>query len=330
MEEIASINLSKVKQDIYRGIAECTKRGLIHSAKWLAGMNHGLETGEKISPAQCFQDTTFANIADNEFDDYMLAKTFFDVQEYDRSAYFTQNCVSAVPKFLHLYATYMSKEKKRLDNLADTSHMNQTGCIKELSELLTILKAKYSQRSMDAYLLYLYGVVLKKLDLNDLAITVLLESVHAEPVLWSSWVELVPLISDRDKLANLNLPDHWMKQIFIGHAYIDLFLNDEGLKIYDQLQKSGFAKNVYIQSQIAIAHHNNRSECHRARWERIEFFLTFFSFDFRCRTGVDDFSRITRNRSVSPGHLGHVLQFVVCERSETRNGLSGAQSGRNQ
>lgn len=259
MEEIASINLSKVKQDIYRGIAECTKRGLIHSAKWLAGMNHGLKTGEKISPSQCFQDTTFG-IADNEFDDYMLAKTFFDVQEYDRSAYFTQNCVSAVPKFLHLYATYMSKEKKRLDNLADTSHMNQTGSIKELNELLNILKAKYSQRSMDAYLLYLYGVVLKKLDLNDMAITVLLESVHAEPVLWSSWVELVPLISDRDKLANLNLPDHWMKHIFIGHTYIDLFLNDEGLKIYDKLQNSGFVKNVYIQSQIAIAHHNNRSK----------------------------------------------------------------------
>lgn len=237
-----------------------TKRGLINSAKWLAGMNHGLVTTERIIPSKCFQDTATVGIADDEFDDYMLAKTFFDVQEYDRSAYFTQNCSSAVPKFLHLYATYMSKEKKRLDNLADTSHMNQVGCIKELGELLTVLKAKYSQRSMDAYLLYLYGVVLKKLDLNDLAITVLLESVNAEPTLWSSWVELVPLISDRDKLTSLNLPNHWMKHIFIGHAYIDLFLNDEGLKIYDQLQKSGFAKNVYIQSQIAIAHHNNRSE----------------------------------------------------------------------
>lgn len=259
MAEIELINLLEVKRDIYRGIAECSKRGLIHSAKWLAGMSHGLATTEKISPSQCFQDPTFG-IADDEFDDYILAKTFFDVQEYDRSAYFTRNCVSAVPNFLHLYATYMSKEKKRLDNLADTSNMNQTGSVKELGELLSVLKAKYSQRSMDAYLLYLYGVVLKKLDLNDLAITVLLESVHAEPALWSSWVELVPLISDREKLANLNLPDHWIKHIFVGHAYIDLFLNDEGLKIYDKLQQSGFKQNVYIQSQIAIAHHNNRSE----------------------------------------------------------------------
>lgn len=259
MDEIASINLSNVKKDIYRGVAECTKRGLIHSAKWLAGMTHGLPTAEKISPSECFQNPTFG-IADDEFDDYMLAKTYFDVQEYDRSAYFTQNCVSAVPMFLHLYATYMSKEKKRLDSSADATHMNQFGCVRELGELLTILKAKYSQRSMDAYMLYLYGIVLKKLDLNDLAITVLLESVHAEPVLWSSWVELVPLVSDRDKLMNLHLPDHWMKHIFIGHTYIDLFLNDEGLKIYDQLEKSGFVKNVYIQSQIALAHHNNRSK----------------------------------------------------------------------
>lgn len=257
--EIASINLFDVKQDIYRGIAECSKRCLIHSAKWLAGLNHGLETNVKVLPSQCLQEPT-TGIADEEFDDYMLSKTFFDVQEYDRSAYFTQNCVSPVPKYLHLYATYMAKEKKRLDNSTDTNRMNQNGSVKELGELMTLLRTKYIQQSMDAYLLYLYGVVLKKLDLHDLAITVLLESINAEPMLWSSWVEILPLISDRDKLTNLNLPNHWMKHIFIAHAYTDLFLNEEALKIYDQLQNIGFRKNVYIKSQIAIAHDNNRSE----------------------------------------------------------------------
>lgn len=259
MDDIESINLFDVKQDIYRGVAECSKRGLVHSAKWLAGMNHGLQTIKKVSPSLCFQSTKFG-IRDAEFDDYTLAKSFFDVQEYDRSAFFTRNCVSSVPKFLHLYSTYMAKEKKRLDNLTDTDRINQTGCISKLEELMTILKEQYREQTMDGYLLYLYGVVLKKLYLNDLAITVLLESIHAEPLLWSSWVELLPLVSDQAKLDTLNLPDHWMKHIFIAHTYNDLFLNDEALEIYDRLQKVGFKKNVYIQSQVAIAHDNKRSK----------------------------------------------------------------------
>lgn len=258
MDEIETINVSNVKKDIYRGISECNKRGLIHSAKWLAGLSHGLTTDEKISPAQC-SDTMFG-INEEEFDDYMLAKTYLDVQEYERSAFFTRNSVSAVPAFLHFYATYMSKEKKRLDNITDTNFMNHSNYIKDLGDLLATLKAKHSQRTMDAYMLYVYGVVLKKLDLNDLAITVLIESVNAEPLLWSSWMELVPLILDRDKLINLNLPDHWMKNIFLAHCYLDLHLNDEALKIYDRLQKACFHQNIYIQSQIAIAYHNNRSK----------------------------------------------------------------------
>lgn len=261
VDDIFSIQISQVKKDIYNGIIQCNVRGLMHSSKFLAELNHGLDMSQLGTNVTSFSEhfIEFDGIADTEQDDYFLAKSYYDIREYDRAAYFTRSCESKVPTFLHLYSTYMSKEKKRLDNLTDNTNLNESGDLKDLANLLATLKSLYNQRAMDGYMLYLYGVVLKKFDLNNMAVKVLVESIHAAPTLWSSYIELAPLITDRQKLNNLNLPNHWMKHLFIGHTLIELFLNDECLKIFDDLQIAGFKKCVYIISQMAIAYHNKRS-----------------------------------------------------------------------
>lgn len=258
-EDIFSIRMSVVRRDIYAGIVECTARGLHQTVKWLAELNHGLDTRALLPPSPSSSQPNVTGIAANEIDAYYLAKSYFDCREYDRAAFFTQSCTSKVPHFLHLYATYMAKEKRRLDNLTDSANLSQSGSVRDLSDLLGQLKSLHSQRKMDGFQLYLYGVVLKKLDLTDMAISMLVESVHAEPTLWCSWLELAPLISDQEKLSQLNLPSHWMRHLFVGHTMIELFLNDEGLKIFEDIQEAGFARCVYITSQIAIAYHNKRS-----------------------------------------------------------------------
>ena len=48
-----------------------------------------------------------------------------------------------------------------------------------------------------------YGIVLKKLDLTDKeTVDVFVEAVSAEPLLWSAWLELSLLISDRDMVPS--------------------------------------------------------------------------------------------------------------------------------
>lgn len=42
----------------------------------------------------------------------------------------------------------------------------------------------------DGYLLYLEGVVLKKLDLRKQAVPVLKSAIAAAPTLWAAWMEL--------------------------------------------------------------------------------------------------------------------------------------------
>lgn len=259
-ESIGTVDLADVKQDIYHGIAECNKRGLIHSVKWLAELNYGLTKTEGTTASSSkFPSNPNEGIAENEYDQYCLAKSYFDCREYDRSAYFTQNCESPVPQFLHFYAIYMAKEKRRLENLTDAVNFNQSGNCKDLNDLLGTLKVLYAQRNMDAYLLYLMGVVYKKVELNNLAIPIFIESIHLEPTLWSSWIELAPLITDSAKLMSLNFPSHWMKPIFMARTLVQLSLNDEGFKMFEDLQAAGFKDCVFITSQMAIANHNKRS-----------------------------------------------------------------------
>ncbi|XP_065925789.1 cell division cycle protein 23 homolog isoform X2 [Magallana gigas] len=49
-----------------------------------------------------------------------------------------------------------------------------------------------------------------------------------------------------------------MKHFFLGHIYLELQLNEEGLKIYQHLMDKGFVKSSFIVSQVAMAYNNMR------------------------------------------------------------------------
>nr|XP_034327887.1 cell division cycle protein 23 homolog [Crassostrea gigas] len=49
-----------------------------------------------------------------------------------------------------------------------------------------------------------------------------------------------------------------MKHFFLGHIYLELQLNEEGLKIYQHLMDKGFVKSSYIVSQVAMGNNNMR------------------------------------------------------------------------
>lgn len=258
-DDYFNVPLQDVKRELRRGIVECSKRGLLHSVKWLAEMNHGLADIEIDSDCD-FSEVAMDGLVPAEYDNYYLAKSYFDVREYDRAAYLVRNCESAVPRFLHYYATYMGLEKRRLDSTTDQSNLNDSGHVKDLADLLATLRAEYSRGRLDGYGMYLYGVILKALNLNQAAHQVLVQSIRLAPMLWSSYVELAPLITEKEKLQTMHFGGHWMRHFFIAHTYIEMYLNDEGLKAYEDLQAAGFRKCVYVTSQMALAYHNKRGK----------------------------------------------------------------------
>jgi len=81
-------------------------------------------------------------------------------------------------------------------------------CLQELRDLLSnlnllihgtgsVIGNKGNTQSQDGYLLYLHGIVLKKLKVRQQAVDSLVKSVNISPLNWGAWLELAQLITDR-------------------------------------------------------------------------------------------------------------------------------------
>eukprot|EP01132_Coremiostelium_polycephalum_P003667 gene3667-4566_t len=114
------------------------------------------------------------------------------------------------------------------------------------------------QQSMDGLCLYLYGIILKKLNHVQQSRNILIESVTKYPCNWSAWSDLATLCSDIDDVNSLQLPNHFMKDFFLAHVKLELQQNNESLSIYQNLSRS-FSKSTYILAQTAIGNYNLRT-----------------------------------------------------------------------
>lgn len=70
----------------------------------------------------------------------------------------------------------------------------------KLQSLATELRNDHIARKLDAFGAYLYGVVLKRLDLLHEALYMFIEAIHEEPLHWGAWIELAALVTDRIKV----------------------------------------------------------------------------------------------------------------------------------
>ncbi|XP_071167407.1 cell division cycle protein 23 homolog [Mytilus edulis] len=248
-------NLIQIKTDLIRANKECSRRKLLNSAKWAAELSSAVDASVDYQQILLLQEPKDYY---DEYDKFALASSYFDLKEYDRAVYFLQECSSSNNYFLYLYGRYLADEKRKVDNASDSigppDHLEN----EHLKTLKIELSKKYIMKELDGFCLYLYGIVLKKLDLLKEALEMLVEAVNYEPLHWGAWLELAILIPDKETLLSLSLPNHWMKNLFLGHMYLELQLNEEALKIYQGLVDGGFSKSTYIVSQMAVVYHNMR------------------------------------------------------------------------
>ncbi|KAL3227211.1 hypothetical protein MRX96_024181 [Rhipicephalus microplus] len=196
MSQCLNLDFPAIKRDLLRSRRDCALRGLRQSAKWASELAYALRDVEASPPDQAASD-------DDLDDTYFLAKSYLDLQEYDRVAYFTKNA-SGTTRFLHYYARYLSDAKKRLDDTVEPITATDRGASQELKDLQAELRAL--RPKLDGFCLYIYGVVLKRLQLRQEAIDVFVEAVQAEPLHWGAWLELSSLVADCDHLRSLDLP----------------------------------------------------------------------------------------------------------------------------
>ncbi|XP_072379805.1 cell division cycle protein 23 homolog [Diabrotica undecimpunctata] len=250
------LDFNSMKIDLVKAIHACSQRGLSHAVKWLSEINFSLKHIQLSK-----EDTAaISDDLDEEIDAYLVAKSYFDLKEYDRCSYFVKDCVKPKSRFLYFYSKYLSIEKKKIeDNMIDTNSSHDPTKNETLVELYTTLKIECFENRLDGYCLYLYGVILKKLDLVSVAIEVFVKSVIAEPMLWSAWFELGKIIPDKNFIFSVALPEHWIKSFFLAHTFLEQLNNEESLQMYNNFFSLGFQNCTYVLSQIAIGHHNRRN-----------------------------------------------------------------------
>ncbi|XP_042239731.1 cell division cycle protein 23 homolog isoform X2 [Homarus americanus] len=316
--------LREVKRDLIVAREQCYQRGLLQTTKWLSELLvcvRDVQLEEQLPSLLSLHD-----LLGDELDHYHLAKSYLDLKEYDRCAYFTEHCTTDLGRFLHLYSRYLSGEKKKNDDIVDTLVTNDQHKGIYLKELHTELSKVYTLHStgstsrdpgdtdMDAWLLWLYGVVLKRLDLTRQAVEVLCQALHLQPLHWGAWLELAALISDREMLSTLKLPDHWMRKLFHAHTYLELQLNDEALEIYTGLQDAGLLHSTYIMAQVAITHHNQRDVD-----QAVTIFKELEAIDPFRLDNLDTYSNLlyVKEMRVELSHLAHRVVQVDKYRVET-------------
>jgi len=305
-----TLDLAAMKVEISSVQAECSRRGLAQSAKWLAEISFAIRSTQQGQDSLPQPEMG----PGPELDAYNLAKSYFDLKEYDRAAYFTRDIAAPLCRFLHLYSRYMSAEKKRLDDLVDTVKSPDTTQQSQLKQLRGELAQLSATSQLDGYGLYVYGVVLRKLGLSDLAIPVLCDSVRARPAHWGAWLELSSLVKSRDKLAELDLPDHWCRQVFMAHTYLELQQNEQAVRIYDGLSQAGLAESTYIMAQVAIAYHNMRQV-----EEAVVYFKQLGEVDPYRLDNLDTYSNLlyVKEQRVELAHLAHKTNMIDKYRTET-------------
>ncbi|XDV39145.1 hypothetical protein PO909_008425 [Leuciscus waleckii] len=313
-------DLVQIKKQLISIIAQCKERGLVHSVKWASELAFSLETlplNEIPPPPELTEEDA------QDLDAFCLAKSYFDLKEYDRAAYFLRGCRSQKAYFLYMYSRYLSGEKKKDDETVDSLGQARTengplekGQVRNeaLRELRVELSKKHSAGELDGFALYLYGVVLRKLDLLKEAVEIFVAATHALPLHWGSWLELCNLITNIEMLKSLSLPDCWVRDFFTAHMYTELQMIKEALQKYHSLMEAGFAKSTYIISQIAVAYHNIRD---------IDQALYLFNElreqdPFRIEN-MDTFSNLLYVRSMKPelSYLAHNLVEIDKYRVET-------------
>ncbi|KAF9313690.1 anaphase-promoting complex component apc8 [Podila horticola] len=200
-------------------VQACNERGLYFAARWAAEALNGLPrlanddpgdvratrlsatSGQRFVSAWTKALELNANIevetdraGEEEYDTYLMAKTFFDIKEFDRTAAALKGCSSALDN-----STTISKEIHGIEE--------------ELSE-------GYRSGTLDAFSKYLYGVVLIKMQQKSQALDVLIDSVNQYPFNWSAWKDLASCLPTPDDTSAVvpRLPVNFMTDFFLSHV----------------------------------------------------------------------------------------------------------------
>ncbi|KAF9345229.1 anaphase-promoting complex component apc8, partial [Mortierella sp. NVP85] len=250
-----TLDTTEARVALREAIQACNERGLYSAARWAAEALTGLPLPEDVNSGRghttsyredlALGSDAASNDADlMEHDAYLMAKSFFDLKEYDRCASVLEGYTSNKSRFLRLYSRYLVMIFCLLSDLfGPLDHGMAVN--KELESLDSELTEAYKAGTLDAFCKYLYGVVLIKRLRKTVAATILIESVKQYPYNWSAWLDLGSCLPSYTAVKNilLELPASFMTTFFLTHVTLEYFGDQheedfpEAAKVFEELVK---------------------------------------------------------------------------------------------
>lgn len=254
--------------------------------------------------SEIIDDSTMPMAAtiDSGDDDLVLhAQVLFDLGEFERAASclsepnfsvassskFTSGRCDGRPLpilsrngiYLRGYALYLAGERRKeeemlelRDPLERCSVINSN--LKRLAKELACFREK---RKLDAFGLYLYGIVLKELhkqfndhddagscfETDEDALPILIDSILLYPLNWSAWLDLTEMCLanstiHREVEQRLGpLSNHYMYHFFLVHHFLEQQDHDQALLLIEGLETI-FPKSNHLKAQAALAYYSMR------------------------------------------------------------------------
>jgi len=208
------LDLSDLRTQFRNAVQRLNRLSLYQSAKWCAEALNGLSKELTLAGIGSTQQLDEEGYED--FDKVLLAQSYFNCKEFDRTTQVLEGCKSGDAKFLRLYATLISIDKRSTEdsdgvinvgsndvNVLDGSGVNPNDyndatkvegnhniANSKYTRILTESEAYLSGKE-NPFLYYLNGVIYRKRKKIQTAQKNLYQSLVLFPFNWSCWRELI-------------------------------------------------------------------------------------------------------------------------------------------
>eukprot|EP01134_Creolimax_fragrantissima_P006384 CFRG6384T1 len=275
-EQAATVQLAI---DAQKCASECLERGLHRTSKWLCELAMSVELSDEASFEEVPKQSVLDNIATGSShrsardivkhmaDDraFMLAKCMFNMREYSRAADALKNCnIDPSHVFLRRYSLYMDIAREAEDAADQTLkanpnkrsqgpqnvRVNSTASNKRAARLRELEAEMEDSEHLDGYQTWLYGCVLRDLSQKTQARELMVRAVHACPLLYTAWVDLVALIDRHEDLKSV-------VSFYNGSTVLEHHDTKVAIERYTVLHEL-FPNSSFIKLQLAVSYFNYR------------------------------------------------------------------------
>lgn len=279
-------SVEAIRSELRQAVPLLSHACLKNSAKWASEQILGLPEPENPTseePTSSQSIPTLPECSDREW----YAKSLFELGEYAHAAaVLSEACPDADVKrvaspranltsygvYLRAYALYLAGERRKEETLVELRDPLERTTVRNhfLPQLRRELQQAYQAQQLDAFGLYVYGLVLlKSPPQKELpAHTLIVQSLQQLPTNWSAWLDLAGLCLSSGSLSQTieaslqHLQHHYMYTYFCVEVLMKHQSHDEALVCLERLHGPPsaplFQHSTHLQAQVAVAHYHLR------------------------------------------------------------------------